>query len=652
VAPPSSTKSRPGRALAVLLALIVIMLVAIIGKDASHPGHWGRNFHVQLGLDLSSGTTVTLRAVTTNQRQPSSADMATAISIMEARVNGAGFTGAVVQQQGSDIITVAVPGKGSQQVVKLVGTTALLRFRQELLAAPNYASAVPVPAPTPSPSPSASASAKGKASAKPSPSPSASASTSGAALGPAGSGSGGQSLTARSRQLAAKPMPRASASPKRGGSASPSPSATASPSASPTATQRPPKLATTADGQGNAAALSAPVKALFDKLNCADPNWQKKVYNNDPTKWDNPNSQIVACDASGNKVALAKSTVLGTMVTGASATLSTTSTDWQVNLNFNGAGTKAFGAITSSMFSAYGAGSATNPTDQVLDSLAIVLDGKIVSNPLINQGAIPGGQAEITGNFTQQQATSLANVLSYGALPLTFKNQSTESVSPQLGSSQLHAGLIAAGIGLILVVLYSFFYYRGLGIVSVSSLITAALLTYLSVVLLSKYQGFSLSLAGVAGLIVAIGITADSFVVYFERLRDEVRDGRSLRAAVERGWQRARRTILVSDTVSFLAAALLWYFAIGDVKGFAFTLGLTTVIDVVVVFLFTKPMITILARTKFFGNGHPLSGLDPARLGARAPWRGAKARVAASPAAGGAASATATPRARTTPKEA
>ena len=654
MAPPSSTKSRPGRALAVLLALIVIMLVAIIGKDASHPGHWGRNFHVQLGLDLSSGTTVTLRAVTTNQRQPSSADMATAISIMEARVNGAGFTGAVVQQQGSDIITVAVPGKGSQQVVKLVGTTALLRFRQELLAAPNHASAVPVPAPTPSasPSPSASASAKGKASAKPSPSPSASASPSGAALGPAGSGSGGQSLTARSRQLAAKPMPRASASPKRGSSASPSPSATASPSASPTATQRPPKLATTADGQGNAAALSAPVKALFDKLNCADPNWQKKIYNNDPTRWDNPNSQIVACDASGNKVALAKSTVLGTMVTGASATLSTTSTDWQVNLNFNGAGTKAFGAITSSMFSAYGAGSATNPTDQVLDSLAIVLDGKIVSNPLINQGAIPGGQAEITGNFTQQQATSLANVLSYGALPLTFKNQSTESVSPQLGSSQLHAGLIAAGIGLILVVLYSFFYYRGLGIVSVSSLITAALLTYLSVVLLSKYQGFSLSLAGVAGLIVAIGITADSFVVFFERLRDEVRDGRSLRAAVERGWQRARRTILVSDTVSFLAAALLWYFAIGDVKGFAFTLGLTTVIDVVVVFLFTKPMITILARTKFFGNGHPLSGLDPVRLGARAPWRGAKARVAASPAAGGAASATATPRARTTPKEA
>ncbi len=196
-----------------------------------------------------------------------------------------------------------------------------------------------------------------------------------------------------------------------------------------------------------------------------------------------------------------------------------------------------------------------------------------------------------------------------------------ENVSPSLGRSQLDAGLIAGGIGLILVVIYSFLYYRGLGSVSVSSLLIAGLIGYLSVVLLSKYQGFTLSLTGIAGLIVAIGITADSFVVFFERLRDEVRDGRSLRAAVESGWKRARRTILVSDTVSFLAALLLYIFSVGDVKGFAFTLGLTTIVDVVVVFLFTKPMVTLLARTKFFGQGHKWSGLDPERLGARAPWR-------------------------------
>ncbi len=647
MAPPSSTKSRPGRALAALLALIVIMLVSIVGKDAFQPSQWHRNFHVQLGLDLSSGTTVTLKANTPNHAQPSKSDMATAISIMESRVNGAGFTGAQVTQQGSNIITVSVPGKGSQDVVRLVGTTALLRFREVLLEANNTTTAVPTPTASPSPSPSASASPTAGQSAKPtaspSPSPRASGSSSAAALG--APGPGGEGLTKRARRLAATASPSPSASPT---ASSPSPSASPSASATPPAA----KLSTVGTAAGNASLVSAPVKALFNKLNCANPNWQKQIYQNNPTKWDNPNTQTVSCQfisgAGWVKYALDKSTVSGTDVKSAAATLNTTSASaWQVNLNFNGAGATAFGNLTTTMFDKYGNGG--NPTSP-LAQLAVVLDGKIISSPNII-AAITGGQAQITGNFTQQQATQLANVLSYGHLPLKFDKQSVESVSPQLGASQLHAGLIAAGIGLMLVVLYSFLYYRGLGIVSVSSLITAALLSYLSVVLLSKYQGFSLSLAGVAGLIVAIGITADSFVVFFERLRDEVRDGRSLRAAVERGWQRARRTILVSDTVSFLAAAMLWYFSIGDVKGFAFTLGLTTVIDVVVVFLFTKPMITLLARTRFFGNGHRLSGLDPARLGARTPWRGAR-RVPARPAASGGASATARPQARTTPREA
>ncbi len=206
-------------------------------------------------------------------------------------------------------------------------------------------------------------------------------------------------------------------------------------------------------------------------------------------------------------------------------------------------------------------------------------------------------------------------------MPLDLKILYVTSVSAQVGKNQLDAGLIAAAIGLLLVVLYSFLYYRGLGLVSVASLAIAGIITYLAVVLLSLYQNFTLELAGIAGLIVAIGITADSFVVYFERLRDEVREGKQLRPAVEAGWKRARRTILVSDTVSFLAALLLYYFAIGEVKGFAYTLGLTTLIDVLVVFCFTKPMVTLLAGTKFFGDGHPMSGLDPARLGAKTPWR-------------------------------
>jgi preprotein translocase subunit SecD len=645
VAPPSTTKSRPGRALVTLLVLIVALLLSIVGKNLTSPGDWQHDFKVQLGLDLSSGTTVTLRAETPNGQSPTTADMATAISIMESRVNHAGFSGATVQQQGTNIITVSVPGKGSNDVVSLVGTTAQLRFRQVLLYAPNKTiggPASPTAPTTPTPAPTPSASSSGKAKAKASPK------------------SSGQTQALGASRIGAKdspsPSPSSSASPSPASSASPSPAASASPSPSssspPSSGAGKPVLSTVAVAQGDPTKVSKPVQALFDKLNCADPNWQKVIYNNQPSKWDEPGSQIVSCEnipGTGMvKYALDKSQVLGEMVTKATASLNPQQANgWQVNLSFNSEGAKKFSDLTSQMYSQYTSGG--QPTS-VLDQFAIVLDGKVVSAPTVN-GLIPGGQAQITGTFDQKQATDLANVLAYGALPLTFTKQSVDSVSPQLGSSQLHAGLIAAGIGLLLVVLYSFLYYRGLGIVSVLSLMIAALLSYLSVVALSRYYGFSLSLSGVAGLIVAIGITADSFVVYFERLRDEVREGRSLRAAVERGWTRARRTILVSDTVSFLAAALLYYFAIGDVKGFAFTLGLTTVIDVAVVFLFTKPMVTLLARTRFFSSGHPMSGLDPARLGARNPWRGGK-RVPARTAAGGAAATPATALRRTAQKEA
>ncbi len=238
---------------------------------------------------------------------------------------------------------------------------------------------------------------------------------------------------------------------------------------------------------------------------------------------------------------------------------------------------------------------------------------------------IPAGNVQITGGgsagFTQAQATDLADALKYGSLPLDFQLLNESTVSAQLGHSSLVAGLTAGIIGLSLVTIYLFAYYRGLGAVAVSSLLLAALLAYLSVVLLSRYQHFTMTLSAIAGLIVAIGITADSFIVYFERLRDAVREGKALRPAAESGWKRARRTILMSDTVSFLAAALLYHFAVSDVQGFAYTLGLTTLIDVLVVFLFTKPMVTLLAGTRFFGGGHRWSGLDPARLGAKTPWR-------------------------------
>jgi preprotein translocase subunit SecD len=231
--------------------------------------------------------------------------------------------------------------------------------------------------------------------------------------------------------------------------------------------------------------------------------------------------------------------------------------------------------------------------------------------------AIPGGQAQITGQFTQDEAQDLANVLKFGALPLTFEIGERNTISPTLGEDQLQAGLIAGALGLALVVIYLLLYYRALGLVAVFSLVIAGALTYAAVVILGETLNFALTLAGVAGLIVAIGITADSFIVYFERIRDEVRDGRSLRAALESGWVRARRTIIAADFISLIAAVVLWVLSVGGVRGFAFTLGLTTIIDLLVVFLFTKPIISLLARTRFFQSGSRWSGLSPERLGAK-----------------------------------
>jgi preprotein translocase subunit SecD len=602
----------------VLVAIIVVLLLAIVGSDIGSPGNWSHAFKVRLGLDLTSGTTVSLAAVPVHGSKVTEAQMATAQSIMFNRVNSAGFTEAQVVPQGTSIMTVSVPGKNSAGVVKLVSQTAELLFRQVMLIAPNAASAAtPTPAPSPTPSGAGSASPSGSAS----PQPSSSATTKAKVQG---RGEHQTTLLARSAsRLGSVTAAHAKASP------SPTPSAASSGSATPAATPSPVPTVTSPNhtstwqqASGNAAALSPQIKNLFDKVNCADKGWAKQIGYS-PAVWDEPKNQIVACGLSNGtsgvpyKFVLDQAKVLGSQVKSASATPQQSSTFWQVNLNFNGAGAKAFGDLTTQMYSQYG--KSASP----LDDLAVVLDGQVISFPAINQGPIVGGSADITGNFSQAEATNLANVLSYGSLPLTFRQESVETVTPQLGHDQLTAGLLAGVLGLILVVIYLMLYYRGLALVAVSSLAIAALLAYLSVIVLGKYQGFAMSLAGIAGLIVAIGITADSFVVFFERLRDEVRDGgKSLRAAVEHGWTRARRTILVSDTVSFLAAALLYYFAIGDVKGFAFTLGLTTIIDLVVVFTFTHPMMTLLARTKFFGGGHPLSGLDPARLGARSPWRG------------------------------
>jgi preprotein translocase subunit SecD len=602
VAAPTKTVPHPGRALAALIALIVIMLLALLGGNLFSPAQWHKDFRIGLGLDLSSGTVLSMKATTLTGGVPSADEMNEAKTIILSRVNASGNTGAQVQSQGNDILNVSVPGKTSEQTEQLVSETALLNFRQTLLYQP-YSATPSTPATSASPGASASASPSASASstAKATPSPSASATS--------------------TASTSAKIVPAASPSPTATGTASAKASASATPSPSATST--------TPTYFGDPSLVNKETLALFNKVTCTPGDttqWKKEAGYTSPQDYDATNAQIVSCDSSGGKYALDVAKIPGTQIATASAQLSTTSNQWEVLVTLKGAGTTAFANLTSEQATKYYPDASTNEDDFYLDTIAVVLDGNVVTAPETN-GAIPGGTFQVTGNFTQAEATQLANVLTYGSLPLNFEILTADTVSASLGRAQLDGGLIAAAIGLGLVVIYSFLYYRGLGLVSVSSLVIAGTLALLSVMLLTKYQNFALELSGIAGLIVAIGITADSFVVFFERLRDEVREGKALRPAVEAGWKRARRTILVSDTVSFIAAVLLYYFSIGEVKGFAYTLGLTTIIDVVVVFLFTKPMVTILARTKFYGNGHPMSGLDPARLGARSNWRSSVRRT-------------------------
>lgn len=313
---------------------------------------------------------------------------------------------------------------------------------------------------------------------------------------------------------------------------------------------------------------------------------------------------LFACDRGGTyKYLLGPVILTGQEVSSASAVVPQNTVTPVVQLSFTSAGQKAFTAATEHL------ASQTSPQNQ----FAIVLDGKVISAPSVSQKLT--SSAQIEGSFTQAEATDLANVLKYGALPLTFDLSSVENVSATLGGEQLQAGLIAGAIGLILVIAYSFFYYRGLGILVVGSLTMAAVITYSAMVLLGQAVGFALNLPGIAGAIVAVGVTSDSFIVYFERIRDEIRDGRTLRTAIETGWRKARGTITIADCVSLLSAVVLFILAIGDVKGFAFTLGLTTAIDLVIVFFFTKPLMTLLGRTEFWGRGHRWSGLDPEHMG-------------------------------------
>ena len=348
--------------------------------------------------------------------------------------------------------------------------------------------------------------------------------------------------------------------------------------------------------------ITPEIKQEFDELDCASSF-------REPGQIDDPTIPLVTCDIDGlTKFVLGPVEVDGANISDASNGTVTSSTGastntWAVNLEFDEIGTTGFSTVTQRLF----------PLEMPRNQFAITLDGYVITAPT-TQAVITNGSAQITGSFDRDSSKVLSDQLKYGSLPIGFEVQSQENISATLGQDQLTSGLLAGLIGLVLVVIYSAFQYRGLAIVTVGSLLVAAVLVYLLIAFLSWRQGYRLSMAGVAGLIVAIGITVDSFIVYFERVRDEIREGRNLEVAVENAWKRSIRTILASDAVSFTAAATLFLLTVGNVRGFAFTLGLTTIVDLIVVLLFTHPLLRLLARTKFFSSGHPWSGFDSKAL--------------------------------------
>ncbi|MEU7602208.1 protein translocase subunit SecD [Streptomyces sp. NPDC041003] len=581
---PTGAQGRPGRALAIILIAMVALTAGMFLSKQTTP---------RLGIDLAGGTSITLKAKSEPGKENAinETNMNTAVGIIDRRVNGLGVSEAEVQTQGRDHIIVNIPkGTNEQQAREQVGTTAQLYFRP-VIAFADGAPAAPEGTQSPSPNPSASGSGAPKAEdgkkASPSATPSSSATSQGRALS--------EALKA---PTAPTPSPSASESKKADDTKAPSPSASAPPT-------------------GDEAA-AADLQAKFAALDCTDEAQRAAVG-----KGVKPTDPTLACGQRGTawgKWVLGPAAVEGKDVKSAKGIIDPQTGQWIVTMDFNDRGSDAFAKVTGEL------AAKQSPQNQ----FAIVLDGSVVSDPSVST-AIMGGNAQISGGFTQQSAQDLGNMLSYGALPLSFQEDSVTTVTAALGGEQLRAGLIAGAIGLLLVVIYLVVYYRGLAFVAILSLLVSAILTYTIMSLLGKGIGFALNLPAVCGAIVAIGITADSFIVYFERIRDEIREGRTLRPAVERAWPRARRTILVSDFVSFLAAAVLFIVTVGKVQGFAFTLGLTTLLDVVVVFLFTKPIMTLLARTKFFASGHPWSGLDPNRLGAKPPLRGSR-RTGSAPA--------------------
>lgn len=542
---PSTGTVHPVRYLALFGVLVVALyaLVFFTGDKSATP---------KLGIDLQGGTRVTLTARTPDGSAPSQDSLKQAQEIIETRVNGLGVSGSEVVVDGDNLV-ITVPGDDSAQARSL-GQTARLYIR-------------PVTGSIDVATRDANRTATPEAPAAETPATDA----------PAPEAPADGTQTPQNRPFLAQDPTTPEATP------------------APQTTTPAPTGDAPSDGTDEGDAAAAEIAAARALRQSSDPSVQQQAVANldcsvaDPLRGnDDPTLPLVACSQDGlNIYLLGPSIIDGQEIADASSVFNSQQSRHEISLSFKTTGSNTWAEFTSA---------------NIGKQAAFTLDSKVVSAPTI-QGATPAGSAtSITGSFTAESAKELANTLKYGSLPLSFAASEAETVSATLGLASLQAALIAGAVGLVLVLLYCLVYYRMLGVLTALSLILSGVMVYAIMVLLGRYIGFTLDLAGMAGLIIGIGMTADSFVVFFERIKDEMREGRSFRSAVPRGWARARRTILSGNAVSFIAAAVLYVLAVGQVRGFAFTLGLTTVLDVIVVFLVTWPLVSMASRSAFWSK--------------------------------------------------
>lgn len=586
--PPSQGSAHHLRWLALFGVLVaaIYALVFFTGDKSPTP---------KLGIDLQGGTRVTLTARTPDGNRPSQDSLRKAQEIIENRVNGLGVGGSEVIIDGDNLV-ITVPGDDSQQA-RTLATTAKLYIRPVLDArAPGQTA--PAPGQTP-PAPAAPQTPPAPAEGGSAPAEGTSGTVDDSGTAENGTGStediapaDGTGSTTTDDGTVAEQDTQGSTPQQRVFPAQAPTTPSPEPSAPPAPAPAEQSDDTSLSPQQRVQRDITEAKALRQST---DPTTQQAAMTAmdctapDPLAGnDDPNLPLVTCSTDSTEVFLLdKSRIDGQEIADATSGLNTQQARHEVNLEFKGSGSDAWAALTG---------------EYLYKRVAFVLDSEVVSAPVVQQGPQQGGRTQISGNFTATSAKELANTLKYGSLPLSFQTSEAETVSATLGLSSLKAGLIAGAVGLAVVLLYCLVYYRMLGFLTALSLVGSGLAVYGIMVLLGRWIGFTLDLAGIAGLIIGIGMTADSFVVFFERIKDEMREGRSFRSAVPRGWARARRTILSGNAVSFIAAAVLYVLAVGQVRGFAFTLGLTTILDVVVVFLVTAPLVQLAARSPFWAK--------------------------------------------------